>query len=68
MQKRRSRYSLAEEITPVHADFLVEPRGFEPLIAAVQAPTGAATSGVQRDFVLPEPGLLDSDTDRFRFR
>jgi hypothetical protein len=28
---KMSRYSVAEEITPVRADFLVERRGFEPM-------------------------------------
>jgi hypothetical protein len=32
-------YSVAEEITSICADFLVELRGFEPLTSAVLAPT-----------------------------
>jgi hypothetical protein len=35
----RSCYSVAEEITWVCADYLVELRGFEPLTSAVRAPT-----------------------------
>jgi hypothetical protein len=31
-------YSVAEEITPRRADYLVDRRGFEPLTSAVQAP------------------------------
>ncbi len=33
-------YSLAEKITPVRADFLVELRGFEPLTSALRGTRG----------------------------
>ena len=42
-------YSVAEEITSVCADFLVERRGFEPLTSAVQAP--ARLTGSSLPFV-----------------
>jgi hypothetical protein len=37
-------YSVAEEITSIRADYLVELRGFEPLTFGVGAPTVSAPS------------------------
>jgi hypothetical protein len=41
-----SYYSMAEEIMPGRADYLVEQRGFEPLTSAVQAPARFTASSL----------------------